>query len=135
MSREVKFMMDVARRVAQESRDYKVKVGCVIAKDNNILAYGYNGTPSGYDNTMRDNQGKTLPTVIHAEQNALAKLAKSTQSGAGAILYCTLLPCTTCAMSLIQAGVSKIYYAESYRDTGALAMFDALGITLIQEEN
>jgi dCMP deaminase len=128
MNREVKFMMDVAHRVAEESRDLKTKVGCVIAKDRNILAYGYNGTPAGYDNTMRDENLKTLPTVIHAEQNALAKLARSTQSGEGAVLYCTLLPCMSCALSLVQAGISEVYYSKDYKDSGSLEVFAKLNI-------
>jgi len=135
MSREANFMMDVAYRVADESRDTKVKVGCVIAKDRNILSYGYNGTPSGYNNAMRDEYNKTLPTVIHAEQNALAKLAKSTQSGEEAVLYCTVFPCMTCALSLIQAGIREVYYREEYKDMGAMEVFDALNIKVTKMES
>jgi len=129
------FMMDIAVRVSEESRDEKVSVGCVIAKDRNILAYGYNGTPSGYPNEMRDVHGATLSCVIHAEQNALAKLAKSTQSGEGASVYTTLFPCMNCAMSLVQAGVTHIYYKNHYKNMDALELFSALNINVTKLEN
>jgi dCMP deaminase len=117
--KEVTFMMDVAARVSGESHDYKTKVGAVIAKDRNILAYGYNGTVTGLDNTMRDKEGICLDTVVHAEQNAIAKLARSTQSGVGATAYCTLFPCMSCALSLVQAGISTIIYRDDHKGNKA----------------
>lgn len=117
--KEVVFMMDVAARVACESHDCKTKVGAVIAKDRNILSYGYNGTVTGSDNTMRCDEGHCLDTVIHAEQNAIAKLAKSTQSGVGATVYCTLFPCMGCALSLVQAGIDTIVYQNDYKGNKA----------------
>jgi len=122
-------MLDVAKRASEESHDYKVRVGAVIAKDRNILAYGYNGTATGSSNVMRDNRGKTMSTVIHAEQNALAKLAKSTQSGDGAAMYCTHFPCMNCALSIIQAGIKTVYYHNDYKDMTALKLFKDSGVT------
>jgi len=126
--KEVKFMIDVAYRASKESYDYKTRVGAVIAKDRNILAYGYNGTATGVSNLMRDINGKTLSTVIHAEQNALAKLAKSTQSGDGAAMYCTHFPCMNCALSIIQAGITSVYYHIDYKDMTALELFENSGV-------
>ena len=122
-------MLDVAKRASEESYDSKTRVGAVIAKDRNILAYGYNGTATGTSNVMRDSNGKTLSTVIHAEQNALAKLAKSTQSGDGAAMYCTHFPCMNCALSIIQAGITNVYYHNDYKDMTALDLFKSSGVT------
>ena len=126
--KEVKFMMDVAYRASKESNDDKVRVGAVVAKDRNILAYGYNGTASGSNNVMRGSDGKTLPTVIHAEQNAIAKLAKSTQSGEGAAMFSTHFPCMNCALSIIQAGITDVYYHIDYKCMSALALFEECGV-------
>lgn len=131
-SKEATFMMEVADLAAKQSNDHKIKVGAVIAKDRNILAYGYNGTASGTSNIMRDENDKTLPTVIHAEQNAIAKLAKSTQSGVGATLYCTHLPCMTCALSVIQAGIERVYFRTNYKDLQALKLFNQCGVEVFQ---
>lgn len=128
--KEIAFMMDVADRVAEESHDYKTKVGAVIAKDRNILSYGYNGTVTGADNTMRCEDGHCLDTVIHAEQNAIAKLAKSTQSGAGATVYTTLFPCMTCALSLIQAGITTVVFKNDYKGNKAQSLLLDSGIKL-----
>lgn len=124
-------MMDVAERAGQESNDVKHKVGAVIAKDRNILSYGYNGTASGTANVMRGDNGKTLPTVIHAEQNALAKLARSTHSGEGSAIYCTLFPCMSCALSIVQAGIKVVYYKNEYKCMDALALFEECGIEVV----
>jgi dCMP deaminase len=113
--KEHRFMMDIAQRVANESHDPKTKVGAVIAKDRNILSYGYNGTVHGSSNVMRCGDNKCLDTVIHAEMNALAKLAMSTQSGKGATLYCTLFPCMPCSLSLIQAGIDTVIFERNYK--------------------
>lgn len=134
--REIKFMMDVAERVAEESYDPKTQVGAVIAKKRNILSYGYNGTASGSTNTMRTEEGALLSTVIHAEQNAIAKLAKSTDSGEGAVLYCNLFPCMNCALSVIQAGIKKIYFKTNYKNNEALELLWECGVSVykINEE-
>lgn len=129
---EDRLMMDIAARVGQCSRDEKTRVGCVIAKGSNILALGFNGTPSGFSNDMRGPDGKTHSWVIHAEKNALAKLAKSTLSGEGATAYCTLSPCMTCATLLYQAGIVRICYRDTYKHTESLGLLESLGIIIEQ---
>lgn len=102
--------MKAAEVYAQLSYDPHTKVGCVLVKDNYIIAAGYNGTPRGCDNTTKDIFGKTLPTVIHAEMNAISQAAKSTVSTIGAVAYTTMHPCFNCAIHLYQAGITKVYY-------------------------
>ena len=127
--------MDVAERFAELSTAIKLQVGCVIVKDNRIISIGYNGTPSGWDNTCEDivfpdwvkhpenlhpddrqvyGQLKTRPEVIHAEMNALMKLARTSESGEGASLFVTHFPCIECAKSIYQAGISVVYYRNQY---------------------
>ena len=130
--KEHRFMMDIAQRVADESHDPKTKVGAVIAKDRNILAYGYNGTVRGSSNVMRCSDNKCLDTVIHAEMNALAKLAMSTQSGAGATLYCTLFPCMPCSLSLIQAGIDTVIYENDYKGNVAEDLLRSSNVKLFK---
>ena len=130
--KEYRFMMDIARRVADESYDPKTKVGAVIAKDRNILSYGYNGTVSGSSNVMRDAEGGVLNTVIHAEMNALAKLAMSTQSGKGATLYCTLFPCIHCSLSLIQAGIDTVIFERDYKGNEAEQLLRSSNVKLFK---
>ena len=91
------------------------QVGCVIVKDNNPIAIGYNGTPSGEENCCEGEDGLTRPNVIHAEDNALRKLTKSHESSVGADVFITAAPCIRCAEKLKDAQVAKVYYAEIYR--------------------
>jgi len=130
--KEHQFMMDIAFRVAEESHDPKTRVGAVIARDRNILSYGYNGTVAGSSNVMRCEDNHCLDTVIHAEMNALAKLAMSTQSGAGATLYCTLFPCMTCSLSLIQAGIDTIIYDRNYKGNQAEELLRSSNVKLFK---
>jgi len=103
----------IAEETARLSTANKLKVGCVIVKDTRILSIGYNGTPSGWDNDCEVN-GKTKPEVLHAEANALMKLAKSTESSEDAVLFITHFPCIECAKLIYQAGISKVYYGQFY---------------------
>lgn len=105
--------MDIAVRISQMSYDEQTKVGCIIVDDKNIISYGYNGTPSGLCNKTRDKQGITLPSVIHAEANAVAKcnITKSNNLTA----YCTLSPCYSCANLLLQFGVTRVVYKDVYK--------------------
>ena len=105
--------MKAAEVYAQLSRDPHTKVGCVLVKDNYVIATGYNGTPRGHDNATKDMNGKTLPTVIHAEMNAISQAARSTVSTIGAVAYTTMHPCFTCAIHLYQAGITKVYYKHT----------------------
>lgn len=106
--------IDIADRVSKQSYDEKIQVGCVIVKDNNILAYGWNGTPSGMDNTTRDSNGITKKEVIHSEANAIAKLARTGGSSDNATLYCTHSCCWNCAKLILQAGVTRLVYIHEY---------------------
>ena len=105
--------MDVAERVAQLSHAQRAKVGAIIVKDDRIISIGYNGMPSGWENACEED-GKTKPQVLHAETNAIAKLAQSSESGKDAILFCTHLPCIECAKLIYQSGIKEVYYREEY---------------------
>lgn len=92
------------------------QVGALIVKDRMIISDGYNGTPSGFENCCEDKDGKTLWYVLHAEANAILKLASSTQSAKGATLYLTLSPCKECSKLVLQSGIAKLVYTEDYSD-------------------
>ena len=118
--------MDTAERFAELSSAKRLKVGAVVVKDNRIISIGYNGMPAGWTNECEDEirypdaEGVTLKTkdeVIHAEANAILKLARDGESGNGADLFCTHAPCINCAKLIYGAGIKKVYYRESYRDT------------------
>jgi dCMP deaminase len=121
--------MDIADRVAQMSVARRLMVGSVIVKNNSILSYGWNGMPSGWDNNCEDEirypdaHGitlKTKPEVLHSESNALAKVAKSTESSDGATMFCTHAPCMQCAKLIYQSGIKSLYYRTQYRDTAGI---------------
>ena len=131
--------MDTAERFAQLSSAKRLQVGAVVVKDNRIISIGYNGMPSGWDNTceevieVHDDGGvvtKTKDEVIHAEANAISKLAKSGDSGDGADLFCTHAPCIHCAKIIYGAGVKKVYYRNSYRDEVGLQFLERCGIDI-----
>jgi len=138
--------MKTASSAAEMSHAVRAKVGAVIVKDNNILAYGYNGTPAGFDNTcenyhtMIKNDGtriielSTKPEVLHAESNSISKVARSTNSAEGATLYVTLSPCLECAKLIIQAGIKKVVYKETYRDTSSITLLEKCNVEVIQVE-
>jgi dCMP deaminase len=118
--------MDVAERFAKLSSAKRLQVGAIVVKDDRIISIGYNGMPAGWDNTCEDvieiheNGGivtKTKPEVIHAEANAIAKLAKSSESGDGSTMFLTHAPCIDCAKQVYTAGIKKVYYRDSYRDS------------------
>ena len=106
--------MDVAERFAQLSHAQRAKVGAIIVKDDRIISIGYNGMPSGWDNVC-ETEGRTNPEVLHAETNAIAKLAQSGESGKDATLFCTHLPCMDCAKLIYQSGITQVYYREEYK--------------------
>lgn len=91
------------------------KVGALIVKDKMIISDGYNGTPSGFENVCEDENNSTKPYVLHAEANAITKIARSNNSSDGATLYVTAAPCIECAKLIIQAGIKRVVYSESYR--------------------
>jgi len=119
----VEAYMDVAERFAQLSTATRAKVGAIIVKDNRIISIGYNGMPSGWtnecehtewDNTAGYEVTKSKPEVLHAETNAIAKVARSPESAEGATLFCTHLPCMDCAKLIYQSGITEVYYKVEY---------------------
>jgi dCMP deaminase len=119
--------MDTAERFAQLSSAKRLQVGAVVVQDNRIISIGYNGTPSGWTNDCENDDGKTKDEVIHAEANAILKLAKSGDGGNGASLFCTHAPCVHCAKMIYGAGITKVFYRDTYRDT--------LGIEFLEKCN
>ena len=129
--------MDTAKRFAQLSSAVRLQVGAVVVKDNRIISIGYNGMPSGWTNVCENyfgldfNGNPTLVTkdeVIHAEANAILKLARDGESGNGSSLFCTHAPCIHCAKLIHGAGISKVYYREDYRDDNGLTFLKACDI-------
>lgn len=108
------------------------KVGALIVKDNMIISDGYNGTPSRFSNDCEDADGNTQWYVLHAEANAITKLAKSTQSSEGSTLYITLSPCRECSKLIIQSGIKKVIFKEEYRETSGLKILKEAGISLLR---
>jgi len=117
--------MDVAERFAKLSSAKRLQVGAIVVKDDRIISIGYNGMPSGWTNECEDYiqlsddtiTTKTKPEVIHAEANAIAKLAKGTESGNESIMFLTHAPCIDCAKQIYTAGIKKVFYRNSYRDS------------------
>jgi len=103
------------------------QVGCVIVKDNSIIAIGYNGTNPGEENNCEDENGKSKPNVVHAEDNALRKLIRSPNNATDSVVFVTTCPCIGCARRLVDAGVAAVYYDEVYRNTD--------GIQYLKEHN
>ena len=128
--------MDTAERFAQLSSAVRLKVGAVVVKDNRIISIGYNGMPAGWTNECEEvvyriaeePTTKTKDEVIHAEANAIAKLARDGESGLGTDLFCTHAPCIQCAKIIYGAGIKKVYYRESYRDTKGLDFLEKCNI-------
>lgn len=118
MQSEDLIYINIARAISQASYAERLKVGAIIVKNNNIIAYGYNGMPHGFDNKceiMEKGLWATKPEVLHAESNAITKCAKSTNSSEGATLYSTTCPCFECAKLIIQASIIKVVYSDDYR--------------------
>jgi dCMP deaminase len=115
--------MDTAKRFAQLSTAKRLQVGAIIVKDDRIISIGYNGTPAGWHNDCEywvedgdlGSGWKTRPEVIHAEANAIAKLAKSSESGDGSTMFLTHSPCMDCAKQIFTAGIKKVYFGNNYR--------------------
>ena len=154
----IKLYMDWARRVSELSHARRLHVGAVIVKDDTVISYGYNGMPAGWDNDCENteyvgsdeqipspdemkqmgftgtDQGwyrlKTKPEVLHAESNAIAKLAKSTNSGLNADLFVTHGPCLECAKLIFQSGIRRVFYAEDYRDDSGIQFLYKSGLTV-----
>ena len=106
------------------------KVGALIVKDKMIISDGYNGTPSGFENVCEDDENYTKWYVLHAEANAILKVAASTQSCKGATLYITLSPCKECSKLIHQSGLIRVVYSKIYKDTSGLDFLKRAGVTL-----
>ncbi len=119
---------------AENSYCERRKVGALLVKDKSIISDGYNGTPSGFENLCEDESGETKPYVLHAEANAITKVAKSNNSSEGATLYITTSPCIECAKLIIQAGIKRIVFCESYRYADGLDLLRRAGIEVVQIE-
>jgi len=135
--------MAAAEVYSQLSSARRLQVGCVVVKDNTIIGIGYNGMPSGWDNNCEDEiieeedekfiKGlKTKPEVLHAETNALAKIAKSTNSSDGAAMFITHAPCIDCAKLVYQSGINSVYYRNSYKNTDGLNFLKKCNIDVVQ---
>ena len=123
--------MQNAYQFAKLSYAQRRKVGCVIVKDHQVISFGYNGMPHGFNNVCEVDD-TTKPEVLHAESNAIMKVAKSTMSCEGAELYTTTCPCFGCAKLIIQAGISKVYYTEDYRDMSGVELLKKANIEVKQ---
>ena len=129
----------MAEELAKLSYAERKKVGCLIVKDTQIIAEGYNGTPTGFDNACEYyshvDEMYTKPEVLHAESNAITKLARSTNSSCGSTLYVTLAPCFECSKLIIQAGIKRVVFKDKYRNNG-IGILNKAGIEISQiEEN
>ncbi len=122
----------MAKIWAENSYCIRRQVGALLVKDKMIISDGYNGTPSGFENICEDEDGKTKPYVLHAEANAISKIAKSGNSSNGATLYVTTSPCIECAKLIIQAGIKRVVYAEPYRVDDGIQLLKRANIELLQ---
>ena len=118
----------MARIWAENSYCRRRQVGALVVKDKMIISDGYNGTPSGFENICEDESGTTFPYVLHAEANAITKLARSSNNSDGATLYVTASPCIECAKLIIQAGIRRVVYAEKYRLTDGIDLLEKAGV-------
>ena len=107
------------------------KVGALIVKDKMIISDGYNGTPSGFENVCEDDNNVTKPYVLHAEANAITKIARSNNSSDGATMYVTASPCIECAKLIIQAGIKRVVYSEHYRLEDGIELLKRAGIEVV----
>ena len=121
----------MARIWAENSYCERRKVGALVVKDKTIISDGYNGTPSGFENKCEDSNNVTHPYVLHAEANAITKLARSSNNSDGSTLYVTASPCIECAKLIIQAGIKKVVYAEKDRLTDGIDLLRQAGVEVI----
>ncbi len=144
-----KLYNNIAHEVAKMSHARRLQVGAVIVKDDRVISMGYNGMPAGWDNNCEDEsvelysgyEGaihrtvlKTKPEVLHAESNAIAKLAKSNDSGDGADIFITHAPCMDCAKLIYQSGIRRVYFNQNYRDDAGIRFLKQSGVEVIKHE-
>jgi dCMP deaminase len=144
-----KLYNNIAHEVAKMSHARRLQVGAVIVKDDRVISMGYNGMPAGWENNCeseetefnlvtktRTGTGKltTRPEVLHAESNAIAKLAKSNDSGLGADLFITHAPCMECSKLIFQSGISRVYYSSDYRDDSGIKFLKQSGVEVVKHD-
>lgn len=120
---------------AQNSYCQRRQVGAILVKDKMIISDGYNGTPSGFENICEDENNKTKPYVLHAEANAITKVAKSNNSSEGATMYVTSSPCMECAKLIIQAGIRRVVFTDNYRLEDGIELLRRANIEVVQVES
>ena len=125
----------MARIWAENSYCQRRQVGALVVKDKMIISDGYNGTPSGFENICEDDNGVTKTYVLHAEANAITKLARSSNNSDGSTLYVTASPCIECAKLIIQSGIRRVVYGEKYRLTDGIELLQRAGIEVVLLEN
>lgn len=136
MNRDKQMKLDLryarmARIWAENSYCERRKVGALVVRDQMIISDGYNGTPTGFENICEDENNASKPYVLHAEANAITKLARSNNSSEGATMYCTASPCIECAKLIIQAGIKRVVYSEQYRLTDGIDLLKRAGIEVL----
>lgn len=124
--------LKMAKSWAKLSHCHRKQVGALIVKDDMIISDGYNGTPSGFDNCCENDNGETHWYVLHAEANAILKVAKSTNNAKGATLYLTLSPCKDCSKLILQAGIIRVVYMSLYKDDAGVRFLESAGIEVKQ---
>lgn len=129
-----KSYLEMATVWAKNSYCKRRQVGALIVKNRMIISDGYNGTPSGFDNVCEDESGKTLAYVLHAEANAITKIAKSGNNSEGATMYVTTAPCLECSKLIIQAGIKRLVYRDSYRITDGIDLLKKVGVEVVNIE-
>ncbi len=127
-----KVYLKMALTWAELSHCLRKKVGAIIVKDDAIISDGYNGTPSGFDNCCENDLGETHWYVLHAEANAILKVAKSTNNCSGATLYLTHSPCKDCSKLILQSGIKRLVFRDKYRDTAGIDFLIAAGLEVEQ---
>ena len=125
----------MAKIWAENSYCVRRQVGALLVKDGSIISDGYNGTPSGFENICEDDEGKTKAYVMHAEANAITKVAKSSNNSNGATIYITTAPCIECAKLIIQAGIKRVVFSEMYRYSDGINLLERAGILVDHIEN
>jgi dCMP deaminase len=132
--------MQTAKIFAELSHARRLHVGAIVVKDDRIISIGYNGMPSGWDNNCEDKvwdktgdyELKTKPEVLHAESNAISKLARSSESGDGATMFITHAPCMECSKLIYQSGIKKVYFGQAYRDTSGVEFLNKCKVIVEQ---
>ena len=125
--------MNIAKEISKRSYAKRLKVGAIIVKNNSIIADGYNGMPYGFDNIC-ETDNVTNTEVLHAESNAIAKIAKSTQSSENGTMYVTVSPCLECAKLIIQSGIKNLYFETRYRTTAGIDLLKRAKINVFEKD-